>query len=99
MKDDSLLEEWQKRGLVTASHTSLWREAVELLGIFDAIGRAGANALIKIDGSRPDGSIYTVVISGGQLGDAFFRKDGTELPALLEEAISFYRTRMWTTQG
>jgi hypothetical protein len=49
--------------------------------------------VVKIDGGRSDGSVYTVVVSGGRLGEDFFRNDGADLATLLQEAISFYRSR------
>jgi hypothetical protein len=66
------------------------------LAAFEAIGRDGATALIKVDGQRSDESIFTVVVSGGPLGDVFFRKDGADLEALLREAVMFYRAHVWS---
>lgn len=99
MDDESLVEELERNGRVTAQQVALWRDSAALLSVLDAIGRDGANALIKVDGSRPDGSIYTVVLSGGRLGEAFFRKDGADWSALLREAISFYRAQVWSAHG
>jgi hypothetical protein len=90
MDDRALLEKLRQNGCAPATWVEAWRGCAELLAALDAIGREGGNALVKIDGARPDGSFYTVVISGGRLGEAFFRKDGADLPALLREAISFY---------
>jgi hypothetical protein len=90
MDDRSLLEHLRESGCIAATWVEVWRECAELLAALDAIGRQGGNALVKVDGARPDGAFYTVVISGGRLGEAFFRKDGADLPALLREAVSFY---------
>jgi hypothetical protein len=81
---------------IDAARLALWSDAAGLLATFDAIGREGAVAVVKVDGARPDGSIYSVVVSGGRLRDDFFRKDGNDLAALLSEAITFYRDRVWS---
>lgn len=90
MDDRALINKLQDSGNIAAMDVALWRDSAGLLAAFDAIGRHGVNALIKIDGARLEGSVYTVVISGGKLGEEFFRKDGKDLVALLREAISFY---------
>lgn len=96
MDDKSLLSELQKSGRVGTAEVASWSDSAELLPAFDAIGRDGATALIKIDGGRSDDAVYTVVISGGRLGEAFFHRDGANLSVLLLEAISFYREKLWT---
>lgn len=67
-----------------------WGKTVALLARLEAIGRDGAHAILKIDGGRADSALYTVVVSGGRLGEAFFRKDGMEVDVLLRDAIEFY---------
>jgi hypothetical protein len=96
MDDDSLLEELKKGARLSATRVDEWRELSGLLAVLDAIGRDGANALLKIDGERPADTIYTVLISGGRLGQSFFRRDGGDLRALLREAILFYREHVWS---
>ena len=96
MDEKALIEELQKTGRLTLEQVSRWRDSSGLLAVFDAIASDGANAMVKVDGGRSNGSAYTVVMSGGKLGEAFFRKDGPDLHALLEEAISFYRARVWS---
>ena len=96
MDKDTLVNDLEKAGHLSSESLSRWKEASTLLAVFDAIGRDGANAMVKVDGSRSDGSTYTVVVSGGKLGEAFFRKDGANLQVLLEEAASFYRTQIWS---
>jgi hypothetical protein len=93
MDDGTLIQRLQDSGAMAAMDVERWRDSAKLLAALDVIGQDGASALIKIDGARPDGSIYTVVVSGGRMGEAFFRKDGRELPPLLREAISFYLDR------
>ena len=56
----------------------------------EAIARRGCVALVKIDGIRSE-SIFTVMISGGALGDAYFREDGDDLATLLRSAIAFFQ--------
>jgi hypothetical protein len=96
MNRTQLVESLRSRGHVSGEQLAAWRDVSGLLAALDAIGRDGANAVLKIDGGRPDGSVYTVVISGGRLGEAFFRKDGDDLAALLAEAVEFYKARAWS---
>jgi hypothetical protein len=92
--DESMLKELQERGYVSENGVSRWRELGSLLAVLDAIGKDGASALLKVDGERQK-AVYTVVISGGRLGEAFFRKDADDVHALLREAIDFYRAHVW----
>ena len=87
-----MIDELKKTGRLTAEHVARWRDASDLLAVFDVIGRDGANALVKVDGGRSNGSVYTVVVSGGSLGESFFRRDGDDLIELLSDAIAFYKT-------
>lgn len=77
-----------------------WSDMAKLMAALDAIGRE-CNALVKIDGGRDDAGVYTVVLSGGRLGDSFFRQDGPALRPLLQEAIEFFlvRTRREEPRG
>ena len=90
MNDKVLLESLTKAGLEIDGAMDSWSDSAEFLSALDAIARDGGNALVKIDGSRNDDQAYTVVVSGGRLGDESFRKDGAELQPLLREAISFH---------
>jgi hypothetical protein len=67
-----------------------WTEALPLLAALDAIGRDGGSAMVKIDGARANSDVFTVVVSGGRLGECFFRKDGSDLRSLLREAVAYY---------
>jgi len=91
----ALIEELQKTGHITLEQVARWKDLSELLAVLDAIGNDGASVIMKVDGGRSDASVYTVVVSGGKLGEAFFRKDGPKLHELLYEAISFYEARVW----
>ena len=90
MDENEILEALANIGLDVGRAASSWNGSLRLLAALDAVGRDGANALVKIDGERSTGHPYTVVISGGRLGEHYFRKDGEELQSLLCEALSFY---------
>lgn len=90
MSEQTSIEKLKQSGRVNANSVSRWREAAELMAILDGAGRDGANVVVKIDGGRPEGSVYTVVISGPIFGESFFRKDGDDLLELLREAIDYY---------
>ena len=89
MDDETLLDNLSRRVPSTSTRVA-WDELAPLMDGLERIGRSGSTALVKVDGARPDGAVYTVVISGGQLDETFFRKDGSDLPALLREGIAFY---------
>lgn len=95
MHDRELVDELMSTGHVSEQQVSLWRDVADLMAVFDAIGRDGVSAVVKIDGSRIDGAAYTVVVSGPRLGEAFFRQDGNDLSTLLRAAIAFYRDTAW----
>ena len=57
----------------------------------ESIAQEGCTIVIKFDGERDKKNFYTVVLSGGQLEDDYFRKDGADLPLLLREMINFYK--------
>ena len=96
MNDQELVEGLVIGGRVREQQVTLWRDVAGLMAAFDAIGRDGVSAVVKIDGARPDAAVYTVVISGQQLGETFFRQDGNNLPALLRAAIEFYSAAAWS---
>jgi hypothetical protein len=89
MDDETLLNDLIGRCASTIPHAT-WEELAPLMNGLERIGRSGSTALVKVDGARQDGAVYTVVISGGRLGESFFRKDGDDLAVLLHEAIAFY---------
>ncbi|MDP2272156.1 MAG: hypothetical protein Q8N23_21365 [Archangium sp.] len=91
MSDLELLAQVSRLGIDVEGELAVWGNAVRLLAAFDAIGRDGAVALLKVDGVRENGLVYTVLVSGGRLPkDAAFRKDGADLQGLLREALAFY---------
>lgn len=97
MPDSDLLTALMKIGVDTRTVVDSWKDTVELLAAIDAIGRTGSNALVKIDGERSGPEVYTVVISGGRLGDASFRRDGSDLQSLLRDAILFFAEHVTTS--
>ena len=90
MNESDLLNFVAEVGLESHSSMDSWTKSLRLLSVLDAIGRDGGGAIIKIDAGRNDGRVYTVVVSGGRLGSEFFRGDGSDLHALLFEAIRFW---------
>ncbi len=91
MSDFDLLAQVSRLGLDAEGGVAVWGNAVRLLAAFDAIGRDGAVALLKVDGVRENGLVYTVLVSGGRLPkNSSFRKDGADLQGLLREAVTFY---------
>ena len=90
MERHTFFDELEAHGMIDTSRKAIWEDASNLLSVIDMVGRRGSSVVVKVDGARDNNLIYTVVISGGLLGEDFFRKDGVDLKTLLEEAISFY---------
>lgn len=90
MDSERILDLMTKAGLDVRVAAESWGGATSLLAALDAVGRDGGSALVKIDGQRCDGQVYTVLISGGRLGEDSFRRDGADLAALLRDALTFY---------
>lgn len=55
----------------------------------------GSVVLVKLDGER-ETDCYTLVITGGLLGDDYFRKDSDDLVELIQEAVNFYTGLIWS---
>ena len=75
-----------------------WLGCDPVWNIFEAMSAEGAIVLIKIDGLRTgpeDNGRYTVLVSGGPLGEDFFRTDTNELEEGLAKAILHYSQRCW----
>jgi hypothetical protein len=98
MRNQELIDELMTSGRIRDQQVMLWRDVAGLMAVLDAIGRDGVSAVVKIDGMRADAAVYTVVVSGPRLGEAFFRQDGSDLPQLLEAAVEFYRTAVWSLE-
>lgn len=70
-----------------------WANSVEVLGSLDAFARAGCVFLVQVDGSRVNGDSCMVMVSGGDLRDDLFRKDGLRLEELLADAWAHCRAK------
>lgn len=99
MPDELLISDLTKVGVDTGAVVDAWSDSVALLAALDAVGRAGSNTIVKIDGERSGPDVYTVVVSGGRLGEKFFRRDGSDLRSLLREALSFYARHATADRG
>jgi hypothetical protein len=97
MDDQTLVKALQVSGYVTDEQVSRWKDAAFLMAAFEAIGRHGTTAVVKVDGGRPEAA-YTVVVSGSRLGEAFFRRDGSDVLSLLREAVEFYSAAVWSSK-
>jgi hypothetical protein len=96
MSTAALLDRLRTLGISPDAHADTWLDGVDLLAALDAIGRSGCCVLIKVDGLRTNGAVYTIVISGGFLVDEVFRKDGPDLVALAGAAIAHVIDRLAT---
>jgi hypothetical protein len=84
----------RESGHISNEQMNRWAQAAPMLAALEAIGRDGANALVKFDGQRQDKN-FTVVLTGPRFGESFFRCDGDDLLALLRDAIEDYRSKGW----
>lgn len=78
----------------TEEQLRTWHNAADLLAALATFGREGVNIVLKIDHARTDDSIYTVVISGENLGENFFRQDDGDLAKILKASISFCKENL-----
>jgi hypothetical protein len=90
--DDELFQALARAGI--GRDESRWLESASLLAAFDALGRSGFVVLIKVDGERTNGQLYTVAILGRSPAEDSFRKDGAELQPLLRDALHFVVERL-----
>lgn len=74
-----------------------WQGVDAVLPIIEAMRKEGAVVLLKFDGARVDSEAgpYTVLVSGGPLGDEFFRVDCQVLEDGLAKVITSYARRCW----
>lgn len=75
-----------------------WRGCDAVWDVLEAMAAEGATVVIKIDGQRngpDDNGRYTVLVSGGPLGEDFFRRDTPVLEDGVAEAIIYYAERCW----
>ncbi len=77
-----------------------WRGCDAVWEVVEAMAAEGAIVLIKIDGQRQgpgDSGRYTILVSGGPLGEDFFRRDTPVLEDGIALAIVYYAERCWNT--
>ena len=75
-----------------------WRGCDAVWDVLEEMAAEGATVVIKIDGQRngpDDNGRYTVLVSGGPLGEDFFRRDTPVLEDGVAEAIVYYAERCW----
>src|SRR5258705_12458975 len=76
-----------------------WPTFAGLWGAFEAMADDGSIVVIKLDGGRQaDVDLpkrYTVVVSGGKLGNDFFHKDTSDLALALSQAGTLYAGGIW----
>lgn len=71
-----------------------WSGCDAVWPILEKIRSEGGVVIVKLDGERRT-CPYTVAISGGPLGEDFFRTDIATLEEGLAAAILFYAERRW----
>lgn len=75
-----------------------WKVWEGLWPALEAMADEGAIIVVKLDGGRTCDEFpkrYTVIVSGGRLGDAFYREDTSDLEGALCEAVIFYAEKVW----
>lgn len=76
-----------------------WRGCDAFLEILEQMRREGTVVVIKIDGQRlsqSDMEPYTVVISGGGLGEGFSQHTGSSIEEALAAAVLEYAQKAWS---
>ena len=63
--------------------------------LLDRIQSEGSVVVVKLDGERHENR-YTLVITGGLLGENYFRKDSDDLGDLIRDAVNFYDSLIWS---
>jgi hypothetical protein len=91
---DALAQNLRASGRLPDELVTQWLESSELLAGLDFVGREGGSVVVKIDGGRTNGLVYTVVVSGGRLGQKYFHKDSAVLADVLREALEFYLAKI-----
>ena len=70
--------------------------------VLEEMANQGSTVVVKIDGERrgeDDNGRYTVVVSGGPLGENFFRMDVSNLEEGLAKAILHFARAVWGQEG
>ncbi|AGA28263.1 hypothetical protein [Singulisphaera acidiphila] len=75
-----------------------WRGCDAIWPALEEMANEGSTVLVKIDGERvgeDDNGRYTVVVSGGPLGENYFHMDATTLEEGLAKAIPHFAQARW----
>ena len=75
-----------------------WKIWDGLWPALETMADEGAIIVVKLDGGRTRDEFpkrYTVIVSGGRLGDEFYREDTSDLEGALCEAVIFYAEKVW----
>lgn len=70
-----------------AMRLQTWHEVVPTLAALDGLRDRGVTFVVKADGGRTE-DYYTVVLERSGPDGLLFHKDGTDLPALLAQALA-----------
>ncbi len=76
-----------------------WRGCDAFLALLEQMRREGAVVVIKLDGQRTthsDMKPYTVVISGGGVGEGFTQRHGGSMEEALAGAVLDYAQEAWS---
>lgn len=95
MEESSVRAEAAKvaRELGLANVPPAWEGCDAVWNVLEEMANSGSTVVIKIDGQRTgpdDNGRYTIVLSGGPLGEDFFRLDTPVLEEGLAKAILYY---------
>ena len=85
-----------------ASVPADWHGCDAVWPALEKMATEGSTVVIKIDGERrgeDDNGRYTVVVSGGPLGENFFRIDVSNLEEGLAKAILHFAQTTWGRKG
>jgi hypothetical protein len=86
------------RELGLANVPPTWDGCDTVWKVLEEMANSGCTVVIKIDGQRKepeDSGRYTVVLSGGPLGEDFFRLDTAILEEGLAKAILYFARKCW----
>ncbi len=86
------------RELGLANVPPTWDGCDTVWKVLEEMANSGCTVVIKIDGQRKepeDRGRYTVVLSGGPLGEDFFRLDTAILEEGLAKAILYFARKCW----
>jgi hypothetical protein len=75
-----------------------WSGCDAIWPALEEMANEGSTVVVKIDGQRrgeDDNGRYTVLVSGGPLGEDFFRMDTTTLEEGLAKAILHFAEARW----